>query len=512
MRWIFVAAVVALGALATCEPSDAPPQPQQQPTARVAVRGVFTGSDSNLFAADYIGPYACGECHAANFARWAGSLHRVMNALASDPGAVVGDFSGVAIAFRDGRATFSRDANGYAMTLRRGTTQLRYAITRTIGRRGLQEYVGRLDGRGDEVRLPFGWWPRAGGWFAQPAFDPWLGDGSAFDPFAPITEAWAARCPWCHSTYPFAARIPRDVGHGLEQFYAPGEAGQEIGTGPGSDVIPAQVSVGISCESCHLGGRAHAAGAPIHLVPRGAQPKPGAPMATTFAIERGDPAIVNATCAQCHSGPSPRLPDGAALRNSSEALDLAASPCTGIRCVDCHEPHGANARAPDTDARAIAACTHCHAALADPAAAHAHAGPHSDAQASCLDCHMPRIVLGIDRHVRTHRISSPTDARDYAAGAPNACNLCHLDRTTRWTADALRDPWEVHLRVSDRDERPAGEAWLASREPAYRLVAVSAFVRRPDLARADKAALARLADDPLPYVRAWSHMILADLR
>ena len=505
--------LLALGlALVACESSPAPP-PAPSPTA--TVRGAFAGSDSNVFAGDYIGPSACGECHAVNFAKWAGSLHRVMNALVSDPGAVVGDFEDASLAYRDGTASFTHDASGYAMTLRRGATTLRYAVTRTIGRRGLQEYVGRLAGTGEEVRLPFGWWPRAGGWFAQPSFDPWLGDGHSFDPFTPVTEAWATRCPWCHSTYPFAARIPRDRGHGLDQLYGDGSKIADLGSAASSSPRSAdrldtttQITVGISCESCHLGGRAHAAGAPIHLLPRGVVARPEAPAASTFAAERAEAAIVNATCAQCHSGPSPRLPDGTALRNSSEALDLAASPCTGIRCTDCHEPHGADARAPETEARAIAACSKCHAALADPAAARAHAGPHTPAQASCLDCHMPRIVLGIDRHVRTHRISAPTDARLFAAAAPNACNLCHLDRSLRWTAVALRDPWDVHVRLATEaiDDTPAGEAWIGSREPAYRLIAAAAFARSPDRAP-DPAALARLAEDPLPYVRAWARLL-----
>jgi hypothetical protein len=490
--WL-VALVVAL---ATCEPAD-DHAPSPPPAPVRATRGV-RGSDTNIFAADYIGPNACGECHAANFAKWAGSLHRVMNARADEPGAVVGHFDQT-LAYRDGTATFSRDAAGYAMTLRRAgsAAPLRYAVTRTIGRRGLQEYVGRLGGSGDEVRLPFGWWPRAGGWFAQPSFDPWLGDGSGFDPYTPVAEPWAARCPWCHSTYPFAQRIARDKGHGLDQFFTLPDAPAQ---GSARLDVAAQVTTGISCESCHLGGRAHAAGAPIHLLPRGAQPRAGAPTASTFAEEARDARIVNTTCAQCHSGPSPRLPDGAALRNSSEAIDLAASPCTNIRCVDCHDPHAADT----SDARAIAACTACHAPLADPVAARAHAGPHAPATATCLDCHMPRIVLGIDHHVRTHRISSPTDARLYALGAPNACNLCHLDRSVAWTVAALRDPWDVHLHLAPAPaDTPAlaGDAYLASDNPSFRLIAISAFVRRPDLHP-------HLPPPTLPYVEAWMHLLV----
>jgi hypothetical protein len=459
--------------------------------------GTGTGT-SNIARGDYIGPEACGECHADQHAAWSHSLHRVMNAKAEDPGAVIADFGNVTLAYAGGQVRFTRESGAYVMTLERAGQVMRYRVTRTIGRRGLQEYVGIADGRSDEVRLPFGWWPRGGGWFPQPYFDPWLGDERDFDTYAEVREPWAARCPWCHSTYPFAQRIarasgPDHLGHGLEQLFAAPPGGDTL-------AVAEQVTTGISCESCHLGGREHAAGGPIAFVPEGAPRRPGAPLLpATFAAERRDPLVIAAVCAQCHSGPSPRLADGTALRNSSEAIDLAASPCTGIKCTDCHDPHAADSR--DAERRALAACTRCHDRLADAATARTHAGTGHDG-ATCLDCHMPRVVMGIDRFVRTHRISSP-------AGAVNACNLCHLDRTLRWTRDALRDGWSVTAALPGALDEPAGEQWLASDSPAVRLVAAHAVARSP-LARSMLPELARGLTDPLAYVRAWTRFALED--
>jgi hypothetical protein len=457
---------------------------------------------------DYIGPRACGDCHAEQHAAWSQSLHRVMNARADDPGAVIGEFDGAVVRYAGGEARFTHDGDDRMMTLTRGTKSVRYRVTRTIGRRGLQEYVGVEDGRDEEVRLPFGWWPRLGGWFPQPYFDPWLGDESNVDVYAAVREPWAERCPWCHSTYPFAQRIarasgPRGVGHGLEQLFA---------AEPGSSrlAVAEQVTTGISCESCHLGGRSHADGGAIHFVPQGARRREDAPaLPASFAEERRDAAVVDAVCAQCHSGPSPRLADGTALRNSSEAIDLGASPCRGIKCTDCHEPHRADARA--DEARSLAACTRCHDALGDPAAARAHAGSGHES-ATCLDCHMPRVVMGIDRFVRTHRIAVPADRARLAEGAPNACNLCHLDRSVGWTIDALRDGWEVGIASVTRGgdvDTPAGELWLASSRPAYRLIAAHAFARSP-LARGALPELAHGLADPLAYVRAWTQIAIED--
>ncbi len=257
------------------------------------------------------------------------------------------------------------------------------------------------------------------------------------------------------------------------------------------------------------------------FVPIGAAARPGAPVPAGFASERRDPAIVGAVCAQCHSGPSPRFPDGSALRNSSESLDLAAAPCAGIRCTDCHDPHaggsgleagageapGARARA--ADGRAIAACSGCHARLDEPA--HAGAG-HGGV--TCLDCHMPRIVMGIDRHVRSHRISSPTDPAMLGT-APNACTLCHLDRSLAWTLDALARRHRAKIDPAalagplDLDT-PAGALWLASPSPGVRLVAAAAYGRSP-LGRAALRELLAGLDDDRAYVRAWAQLAVEDV-
>src|SRR5213078_4625041 len=122
LAWLVVAACTR----AAPTPPPAPPAP-----------GV-----SNIARTDYVGPNACGECHAEQYAGWSRSLHRVMNAHADEPGAVIGDFSGAVVAYRGGEARFSRESGDYMMTLARGERRVTYRVTRTIGRRGLQEYVG----------------------------------------------------------------------------------------------------------------------------------------------------------------------------------------------------------------------------------------------------------------------------------------------------------------------------------------------------------------------------------
>ncbi len=519
---------VVLAIVFGCSAQSSPPEGGAPPVAqRVPPKPV----EHNIARADYVGPKLCADCHTSEYGRWSQSLHRVMNAKTDEPGAVIGDFANATLHYAGGDARFTREGTRYVMTLARGAATTTYDVTRTIGRRALQEYVGtERGGDGTEVRLPFGWWPKRAGWYPQAYFDPWLGREPTGEAFAPVREPWAERCPWCHSTYAFEQRIaraagPEHLGHGLEQQFvgtAPAEPDRLDGAGlprPGSAAgwqrgvldVAAQVTTGISCESCHLGAAGHLRGAAMQFVPRGAARHADAdlpPPSASFDVERKDPRVVNGVCAQCHSGPSPRLADGTALRNSSEAIDLDASPCLTISCLDCHDPHrGESGLDPKLVAeRANAACVRCHGALADPTAAHAHRGPGHDTT-QCIDCHMPRVVLGIDHVVRTHRISSPTDPKLLAAAAPNACNVCHVDRPIGWTLDALRADWQVAIQPTTAaygaTDRDVGDVWLASGIADVRLLAMDAYVRA-GRGHEITAALRRGLDDASPFVRVWT--------
>jgi hypothetical protein len=478
-----------------------------------------TAAERNTARADYVGPDACGECHAENHARWRRSLHAAMNATAgattpAGGAAVRGDFDGARLRYGDGVATFERAGGEYVMRLARpGKVERRYRVTRTIGSRYLQEYVGVQtagpEPAGDpvyatEIRLPFGYWLARPGWYPQPYYDSWFPaeyaeDGTPrYDPFFPEPTAWASRCAWCHNTYAFDARLARSdalgVGHGLEQFYrGTAVADPDLELAP----IAELVTVGISCESCHLGGRDHADGGAIWFTPRGPDLVRRAPGPALGG--RDDAVVINAICAQCHSTPAPRFPDGASARNSSEALDLAAGACAGIKCNDCHDPHtaGPGPLAPDQPAH-LAACAGCHTMASD----HAR---HAPTDATCLDCHMPRIVQGISAFVRTHRISSPSDPAMLADGGVNACNLCHLDRSVAWTVDQLRTHWNTSPTLTaPASTDPAGPRWLASSHGAIRITAAHAYaharVRDPDTLR----RLAAIVDDPIAYYRMWT--------
>ncbi|MGE0711504.1 MAG: hypothetical protein AB7N76_24595 [Planctomycetota bacterium] len=497
------------------------PEPRVRPVGKLAPP---PEGESNIHARDYVGPEACGECHTENYQRWRAHPHSRMNADAG-PDTVLGDFSGQSLDYAGSRVRFEREGAAYFMTLEGPVTlegpgpRRRYRVTRTVGSRYTQMYVGVLvegpEPPGDpayrtEGKLPFGWWLRRRAWFPEPYFDSdcppeYRPDGR---PSLPADQAhrtgWEDNCIYCHNTYPYEERLRARAG--TEGFPAAdlsldprAGADRRPGLGPGE-----LVTLGISCESCHFGGREHAQdGARIRFLPQ--SPALRFPRGERIGDARRDPYAINGICAQCHfsRGVSP-YPDGSGTWNSREAVDLLGGGCASqLKCTDCHDPHQAGP--PDgapTQPAHEQACLRCHPSLREARAREDHA-QHAPGTVGCLDCHMPRVVQGLEVVVRTHRISVPGDPRMLAAGMPNACNLCHLDRSLRWTASALQVGWGRKVGLEESWARaypggldaPVGQAWLASREPIVRLVASDAWSRSPRAAQ-ESPRLIRALEDP----------------
>ena len=95
-----IVALVVVITLAACQDRE-PPAPTKVPLrpATPAATG------STIEARDYIGPEACGECHAEQHALWSTSLHRVMNQRATED-AVIGDFDHAVTLYAGGEVRF----------------------------------------------------------------------------------------------------------------------------------------------------------------------------------------------------------------------------------------------------------------------------------------------------------------------------------------------------------------------------------------------------------------------
>jgi hypothetical protein len=120
---------------------------------------------------------------------------------------------------------------------------------------------------------------------------------------------------------------------------------------------------------------------------------------------------------------------------------------------------------------------------------------------------MPYTTYGLLKGIRSHRISSPNISTNLATGRPNACNLCHMDRTLEWAANTLKTWFNQPMPPLDSDQRHTSAlvSWLMRGDAGQRaLAAYSAGWADARRASGDAwiaPALAPLLDDPYPSVR-----------
>jgi hypothetical protein len=97
---------------------------------------------------------------------------------------------------------------------------------------------------------------------------------------------------------------------------------------------------------------------------------------------------------------------------------------------------------------------------------HAHHG----SAPSCVACHMPKTSYALRYAIRSHRIDSPSASSD----RPSACNLCHLDRSSAWTARETARLWGKSPAGSGSD-LPASIVGLLRADAAERVLWADAF-------------------------------------
>ena len=491
---------------------------------------------SNIHPEDYVGPDACVECHEQNhqenFDSWQTHSHRVMNQNASEE-SVKGDFSGARLDYQDGSVIFHRNGPLYLMSIYKdGRLFRRLEITRTVGSLYVQYYIGRQV-LGPEPRehrtyhieskFKFGYSIQLQRWLPEPYFDSTMAPEALFQTggtredylYAAPTHRWSSSCLICHNTYPYERRL---LTQGQWRAGYPRETVEwRGGAAHGGDRelkasrrVARLVTVGISCESCHFGGREHAIeNREIRFVPTSPMLTIRHPVSKRPAeSDRDDPFVINSICAQCHAADLNVYPNGSPSVNSSESLALAGGACASvIKCTDCHSPHerGAASGSPDRESD-LQACLGCHPQF-EAAADRTQHTHHSDT-VTCLDCHMPRTVAGLHTVVRSHQISKPIDPTMIESASPNACNLCHLDQPISWTLTQLQENWnlepppraQLEAWYDDNLNRPTGEVWAQSPSNFVRAAALEASARSPHL-RDRIAPLLRGLTDEYPFNR-----------
>lgn len=203
-------------------------------------------------------------------------------------------------------------------------------------------------------------------------------------------------------------------------------------------------------------------------------------------------------------------PDGmirVAGREFNGLLETACYQRGQMTCLSCHSMHdyASNDDQLKKGMEGNGACVSCHSpAKFGPNHSHHVAGSSGDL---CYNCHLPHTTYALLKGVRQHQIDSPRVATTLATARPNACNLCHLDRTLAWTAERLT-AWygqpAVELPEKFRVVSPIVQAALAG-DAGQRALAAWHLGWAPARALTgddwQAPVLARLLDDPYSAVR-----------
>jgi predicted CXXCH cytochrome family protein len=138
------------------------------------------------------------------------------------------------------------------------------------------------------------------------------------------------------------------------------------------------------------------------------------------------------------------FPDGTARKNRMQGNDFVQSLMytRGVTCFSCHDPHGtANQAMLRKPVDQI--CLTCHGPNTQngPHAVSIEAHTHHKADSpgsQCVACHMPKIeqTMG-DVNVSSHTFHFVTPTQTEEMKIPNACNVCHKDKSTAWATSAV---------------------------------------------------------------------------
>ena len=511
---------------------------------------------------------SCKACHPDQYASWHGSYHRTMTQLAT-PDTVRADFDGAIVEVVPGRpmrleqrgtefwAEF--DDPGWEATTPEDT---RPRVTRQvvmITGSHYQQIYWYSTGHERTLNVLPGvyllddqrWVPRSAVVLHPP------GQG-----VATLDGHWNAICVACHTTAPktrfdtpfrsepIADQVvdttTAELGIACEGCHGPAEKHVVINRNPvrryrqhlGTDRDPTIVQPALLdperssqvCGQCHSvwefydaddERRANADGLPfrpgdeLRETRYVAQPMrdPNDPVIVAF-VER-DPEFVDGSF----------WSDGMIRVSGREYNGLIDSPCFRdatdpehtMTCFSCHTMHKAS-----TDPRSIQtwadthqvatdmngnrACLQCHDDMTTAVTAHTNHGTESEGS-RCYNCHMPYTSYGLLKAIRSHTVSSPSVAESVETGRPNACNLCHLDKTLAWTGETLNAWYDLPSPVLDPDEASVAASllWMLKGDAGVRALTAWSLGWQP----AQDASgmtwmvphLAELLNDPYEAVR-----------
>ena len=414
----------------------------------------------------YISSNTCRACHPSQYESWYRTYHRTMTQVAS-PESVKAPFEGI-IGYQGQRYELQRRGAEYWIDmpdLERAEPGL--AAPRVSRRVGLvtgshhMQAFWLSDGLGNlQVSLPFTYLFEARRWVPRSAVFLTL--------YEQDQQVWNYNCIYCHTTRPQPrpqgswenpdSRVA-EQGIACESCHGPGETHTQANHNPvqrlarrwngeadPTIVNPAQLSPVLSSQVC---GQCHGLRSSVQsdeaLSVDGPAYRPGQDMEKTMPLMRprriaSQPYLQEQLQANPDYIRERYWSDGIVRVSGRDYNGLIESECFQggtLSCLSCHSMHESD---PNDQLKAEMegneACLQCHASYRDKIEQHTH-HPENSAGSTCYNCHMPHTVYGLLKSIRSHYIDSPDAELSSRVGRPNACNLCHLDKSHDWTANYL---------------------------------------------------------------------------
>jgi predicted CXXCH cytochrome family protein len=375
-------------------------------------------------AKDYAGSAACQRCHTAEYAAWRETgMARMLRPLSPDN--VLGDFSRGSEYRETGGpvlARAARERDAFFIDLRRTAGKWdRYRLDYTIGSKWQQAYATRA-ANGELHVLPIQYNLLEKKWLNYwKTIDPAGSERAATGSFHEIRRetSYQQNCAPCHTSQ------LREQGFG---------------------------EPGVNCEMCHGPAAAHVAGGP-----------------SAFRFSAVSNRAYVEVCAQCHAQSALREPqafppryerrpyvefsrkafyrDGRFRETTFIVESFERSACFRkgqAHCGSCHDPHPADAASNPTSLKfknePDRMCLQCHGETYTGVKHTKHRQTVDGSR--CVSCHMPKIMNSLLFRARSHQIDDKPDAatteRFGQRESPNACLVCHAERTVQWTREQLR--------------------------------------------------------------------------
>ena len=386
----------------------------------------------------YAGSAACARCHAGIHREWADSHHATFLGPAN-PQTVRGDFSRENVELGGSSYVLRQSGGSYFITESDLSGKpWEHRLDYVLGGRRVQQYLATLPD-GSIVVLPPAWDVLRGQWvFSLDLHNPEQAPGD-------VAPVWNKSCFGCH-----VSREEKNFDVAQMEYHTTWSA------------------LGVDCETCHGPGSRHVAAATVVAASDSAA---RATLRKTIVNPaRLNPARSTMVCAQCHSFRDiyaldfsagddfldyylpvleARLPqsddapfwlDGRPRWLANSALALWQSRCFlkgGATCITCQSrPHSGMEKDARLRQDPNAVCTKCHSTIAAQVSTHSHHAPKSTGS-SCVECHMPAAVTGVNATIRDHSMSIPSPENTLRHGIPNSCNLCHKQKDAKWAAEAV---------------------------------------------------------------------------